>query len=60
MLLRPPRYSAADDDDRNMEVSFQQIAAEERRSAKLGRKEDLLEELREQERLRAKAKRQKV
>ncbi|KAJ9509970.1 hypothetical protein QJQ45_011430 [Haematococcus lacustris] len=56
----PRKFSAADDDDRNMEVSFQQIAAEERRSAKLGRKEDLLEELREQERLRAKAKRQKV
>ncbi|KAJ9508904.1 hypothetical protein QJQ45_028214, partial [Haematococcus lacustris] len=33
----PRKYSAADDDDRNMEVSFQQIAAEERRSAKLGK-----------------------
>ncbi|KAM7254165.1 hypothetical protein ACFE04_031847 [Oxalis oulophora] len=42
-MFNTERYANADDDDRNMVVGFNEILKEEKRSARIGRKEDAKE-----------------
>ncbi|XP_031478907.1 uncharacterized protein LOC116249783 isoform X1 [Nymphaea colorata] len=61
----PRRYGGVDEDDSDMEVGFDRIEAEERRSARIAKEEDerelaLIEEEERRERQRKEAKRQKL
>jgi hypothetical protein len=55
----PSKYQDDWADDRRMEASWEQLQAEERRSARMGRAEDAREEAEEARRLAAKAKKRK-
>ncbi|KAJ4714626.1 Protein SPT2-like [Melia azedarach] len=64
-MLGPRKFASYDDDDSDMEAGFDDIMAEERRSAKIARKEDeeqlrLIEEEERQERMRKLAKKRKL
>ena len=60
MLFRGCRYANERDDDRSMEASWQQIQAEERRSARMGRSEDERAEAEEARRIAAKQAKKKA
>ncbi|XP_044506284.1 protein spt2-like [Mangifera indica] len=64
-MLGPRKYTSYDDDDSDMEANFEDIMKEEKRSARIARKEDeeqlrLIEEEEKRERMRKLAKKRKL